>query len=644
MKIEQFFIVAALALALCAAAAAGQLKHVVSHDNATIKTDPTTGKNAYPSWAVFPSAGTDYRKVDLQITYRCPDGLHCGEWDYIDAVILRRTGGQSAPTRNIEIARLITPYGWRFDSTWSFTWHSDITDFGLLLHDSVEVEFLHTGYESNSDRGWVVTVDFAITEGRPAMKPLGIDTLWCGSFPYGDTAQPIESRLTPINIMPPSQSASARLRIHQTGHGMDDKENCAEFCSKLRWVFVDDSLFNERMIWRRCGLNPLYPQSGTWIFDRANWCPGSVVFPDVYDVPVTDRAPRSLAIEMEPYTNPSQPTANYYIFSYVIYYAEPWAHNDVSLEEIVIPSDRDETSRLNPACANPVIVVKNNGSEILRSMTVRYGHGVPPPESHQWIGKLAPQQLDTIELPGIISPNQENKFIVRLSDPNGRADEYPADNEGISLVPATTIYGGPMILSLRTNGDSAQTGYRLLSSDGTSVRERRAGSLTAYTNYRDTLNLRPGCYQLIVSDSAGDGLDFWFNPEGGYGFVRLLDFKGHLLKAFGSDFGSEINYWFRVAEGAPSPDVSAELPIVAPFPPRNQGTFELDLFFNEPTSIKVVIVNEAGDRIVLDAVYTDIKETMLPIDISSAPDGVYFVKVTAEDKTVSRRIRIKRGD
>ena len=28
-------------------------------------------------------------------------------------------------------------------------------------------------------------------------------------------------------------------------------------------------------IWRDdCGENPLYPQGGTWIYDRANWCPG----------------------------------------------------------------------------------------------------------------------------------------------------------------------------------------------------------------------------------------------------------------------------------------------------------------------------------------------------------------------------------
>ena len=51
-----------------------------------------------------------------------------------DAVQLKRAGSAAAEPRTIEIARLISPYGWRFDSTWSFTWHVDNTDFSFLLH------------------------------------------------------------------------------------------------------------------------------------------------------------------------------------------------------------------------------------------------------------------------------------------------------------------------------------------------------------------------------------------------------------------------------------------------------------------------------------------------------------------------------
>ena len=36
-----------------------------------------------------------------------------------------------------------------------------------------------------------------------------------------------------------------------------------------------DSLTHTQFNWDSdCGENPIYPQGGTWIYDRANWCPG----------------------------------------------------------------------------------------------------------------------------------------------------------------------------------------------------------------------------------------------------------------------------------------------------------------------------------------------------------------------------------
>lgn len=634
----------ALLLVLGESIWATQPMDVISHKQTKVVTDPSKGSNAYPRWAIFPPRNVEYRKVVLFVTYQCPDGQHCGEWDYIDGIYLRRLGGMAQPSHALEIARMISPYGSRFDSTWSFTWHVDVTDYALLLHDSVEVEFLHTGYESNTDRGWLITLDFAITPGVPSMQCLGFDSLWHGSIPYGDSTRPIEEILAPRTFTSPENAAISRLRIVQTGHGMDDLENCAEFCGKYRRILYDDSLFNERQIWKSCGTNPLYPQAGTWIFDRANWCPGEIVQPDIYDLPTTPGSTHSIDIDMEPYLNRSKPTANYFIHSHLIHYARPWAGNDVSLEEIIKPSAFDEYSRSNPACAMPVIVIKNNGREILRSLRVGYGNGLPPQNSYQWTGELKSQERAVIELPGTIAPLNETTFLVKLDSPNGAEDEYPDDNTALSAVTATPVYDTSLVLALRTNADTSQTGYRVTNSDGIIVYERLPGTMKVNTSYRDTLHLTPGCYELVVADTAGDGLDFWFNPEGGYGYTRLLDVPGRLLKAFNSDFGREIRHSFTVVAGAKPQVALADLPIVNPFPARNQGEFDIDIFLNRRTELRVRIIDDSGVETVLDNLYQGVKEVMLPIDIRSAPDGVYYVKVTADSKTVSRRIRIKRTE
>ncbi|MBK7141412.1 MAG: peptide-N-glycosidase [bacterium] len=626
-----------------ASAEVGQLRHVVSHNEVKVVTDPSKGSNSYPAWSVFPSSDITYRKVVLWITYACPDSLHCGEWDYIDAIYLRKSGGEGAPLQNIELARMISPYGWRFDSEWSFDWHVDITDFANLLHDSVLIDFIHTGYEKNDDRGWKISLDFVITEGRPSLEVLRMDTLWCGSFPYGDTAKPIENLLSPITFTPAEGAEIARLRIHQTGHGMDDSANCAEFCSKYRQVYFDDSLFAQRQLWRECGDNPLYPQSGTWIFDRANWCPGSVVYPDWYDYQLTNKPSHSVDIAMEPYINPNKPTANWHIYSYLFQCRAPWAEYDVSVEEIIAPSMEDEYSRLNPICAQPTFVMKNQGSETVTSVAVRYGSSLEYSKKYLWTGLLPPQGYVTVTLPGQLPvPGDTSQFSIFLSAPNGHDDEYPEDNHLTSSPLTPPHYTNKIIVVLRTNNDTSHTSYRLTNVNGDLVFERPQGTLAAKTTYRDTFDLEPNCYQFLVSDTGGDGLDFWFNVEGGYGYVRLLDINGRLIKTFGSDFGSNINHWFSVAPGVETIAPDEDLPIVQPFPPRNDGKFEVDLFFDKPTDAFISVVTEDGTKSVFQQDVKGYKEGFLPIDISASPDGVYYLKVSADGETVTRRIRVKR--
>jgi hypothetical protein len=92
-----------------------------------------------------------------------------------------------------------------------------------------------------------------------------------------------------------------RLRILQTGHGMDKTENCAEFCSKYRDVLFDNQIVEHRDIWSECATNPVYPQAGTWIYDRANWCPGCMVDPEGFSFLVQPGSVHEIDVDMQPY-------------------------------------------------------------------------------------------------------------------------------------------------------------------------------------------------------------------------------------------------------------------------------------------------------------------------------------------------------
>ncbi|MBD3170220.1 MAG: peptide-N-glycosidase [candidate division Zixibacteria bacterium] len=613
---------------------------ITSHDQQMIITDPSRGFNAYNNWAVFPGDDISYRKIVLYITYECPDGLHCGEWDYIDNIYLRRIGSADSASSDIEIARMISPYGWRFDEDWKFTWHVDITDFGFLLRDSVEVEFRHGGWENNTDRGWLVTLDFEITEGKPVMECLGMEKLWNGNFAYGDSSKPIEKKLQPIAFENKYDAGIARLRILQTGHGMDDHENCAEFCRKYREVYFDDSLHSRRYIWRECGDNPLYPQAGTWIFDRANWCPGAVVYPDVYDFNLGSKETHTVDIEMEPYVNPSKPSASYHISSYLFYYEKPQAVHDVSIEEIIAPSDADEYSRVNPICANPQVVLKNNGRDTVRAAIIKYGPSGAPLKSFKWRGELLSQQEDTLSLPGKIDSGHSD-FIAKIELLYDEPDEYPADNIKITKFESPPVYGPELIVAIRTNNEPSHNSYSITDADGNMIFNRALGSLAANTEYRDTFNLSPGCYKLAAADTAGEGLDFWFNPDGGYGYVRLLDKTEHLIKSFNPDFGHGIEHSFYISDEAVAENDTEDLPILRRFPPRNDGKFVIDFFENQPRDLNIKIYRDNYSRLVLSRAFSAVKDSIFNFDISSEEDGIYIIEVSVADTLITRKIKVQ---
>lgn len=615
--------------------------HITSHKEVTVVTDPSTGGKSYKSWVVFPSSNTPVRKINLNIIFGCPDSMRCADWDYLDHIYIRRKGGVNAPSMDYEIGHMLTPYGGAFSKTWDFQWQVDITDFSLLLRDSVEIEYFHSGYEPNNDRGWKITVDFEIIKGKPVIEPVAIHKVYDNSFRYGDSTKNIEEQLKPFLFTANKQTNHARVFVYQTGHGMD-ANGCGEFCSRYREVWFDGKLIDKRDIWKKCGDNPLYPQAGTWVIDRAYWCPGELQQPDVFDLTVQGGVQHTIDINMQPYIT-KEPSANEVIAAYVIEYRKPSAQHDAAIEDIIVPTDKQIHGRKNPSSVNPSIVIWNNGAQPLKKLIVEYGTKGFATRRYNWTGNLSFNQKAIIVLPGVVQANEgQNTFVVAVSSPNGKKDGNAIDNTmntGFTKVP---VHGNTVVLNLRTNNQPQHNSYAIRNSTGQIVAERKQGSLTANKDYRDTLQLAPGAYELVVVDTAGDGLEFWFNTRGGRGICRLLDNKGRLLKHFESDFGNFIHYGFEITDDTTMVAMPVTEPSVGLFPTRSSGKTALDYFANEPQKVMVRIVTDPGDTIVEEHVYNNLKEAVLEYDLSYRPPQRYYVKVFIGDKLVfNKRLRVE---
>lgn len=614
--------------------------HVTSHNKAIIVTDPSTGTKTYPSWVTFPSQETAIRKIILHVNFACPDSMRCADWDYLDRITIRRKGGIKGDSLNYEIGRMLTPYGGAFGKNWGFEWTADITDFSLVLRDSVEIEYAHSGYEPNEDRGWKITVSFELIKGKPLMQPLAIHKIYDGHFRYGESAEFMEKQLPPVSIKTNKNSTFGHILIFQTGHGMDSS-GCGEFCSRYREVWFDGKLIDKRDIWMECSDNPLYPQAGTWIFDRANWCPGKLQHPDILNLGIEGSKIYTVDLNMEPYKT-KDPNVNEAICAYFVEYGNVAANEDISIEDIIVPSSKKIHSRKNPSCSSPSIIIKNNGKNTLKTFKITYGTKGFPDQEYNWTGSLAFNQEITVDLPGIIQTKEvENTFSVKISAPNGKKDAFLEDNYMESSFEKTQILAQNIILQLQTNLQPAQNALVVKNSGGEIVHERKLGSLAPNTEYRDTLKLKPDCYELILSDTANDGLEFWFNTEGGRGFFRILNDKSQLIKKFESDFGKEIHYFFSVSEDAVSTSQVITEPAVGLYPTYTTGKTTLDYFSNEAQDVKVQIVADPGGEIIKEYVYEDLKEGIFNYDLTDRGKQRYYMKLFIEGELMfNKRLRV----
>ncbi len=611
---------------------------VITHNKMTAVTNPSKGNNPYPAWGVFPGKDYPVRKIILHVTLGCPENLRVADWDYLDKITIRRTGGLKGNSKDFEIARMLTPYGGTFGKEWNFKWSVDVTDFSMLLRDSVEIEYNHSGYEDNKDRGWAVTLDFEIIKGTPVVEPISITKIYDGEFQYGDSLNSIEKNLIPVPFTAGKKEYITRLRISQTGHGMNEDDGCGEFCSKKRYIYFDGNLVNTKSLWMKCGDNPLYPQAGTWIFDRANWCPGYLVIPDIYDFKVTPGKLHIADVNMEPYSR-GKTQAVESVNAYLIHYAKPENRYDASIEDVIVPSSKQIYSRKNPASHTPRIVIKNNGYETMKSLLVQYGTKGFREKEFVWKGELPFNASAEIILPGIIEANEgKNLFIVSVSKPNGYKDGYDADNHFESSFVKAPAIGNELIVFLQTNNQPRQNAWYLKNSSGDILFKRDFKTLEPNKIYKDTLKLTAGAFDFLLEDTAGDGLEFWYNTAGGRGRVFLLNGKGELLKSFDSDFGNLVHYSFYTSDDASSKPAAA--PVVGVFPTRTLGKTRLDYFFGVPKDITVQITTEEG-IVVEEHKYNAFKEGIMEYDLSYRSPQRYYLKLfIGGELKFNKRIRV----
>ena len=538
----------------------------------------------------------------------------------------------------VEIARAITPFGQGV-----VLWF-DVSDYRTLLHDSVNLISIVCGYSN----GWLVNTDFYFIEGVPPMNPYKVQNLWNGTWPYGNTGNPIESHLQPITLLVDSQSVYEKIRLITTGHGFGGypNQNDAEFYDVTHSLLIN-GVTKQQRLWRPdCGRNPLFPQgapgyTSTWFYNRANWCPGSYVQTHDYNATTYVSSNDSLTVDynMVPYTVTGGPSGfyapEYYVQSHAVFYDNIEYTNNAAITNIIRPNGAFEYRRINPICQafNPEIIIKNYGSDTLSQLDIHYGIDGNYTNSYTWTGSLALTDTMRIELPPILFGTGAHTFDLYIDQPNGNADEFAYDDTMHTNFSSTNVYNTNfIIIHMKTDNSPNESSWEVTDDQGAVLFSRTnfPGSLSLY---KDTVVLPNGCYNVTVYDAFGDGVCCY----NGNGYFRIYR-GGSGTPLFNSgDYGELYSLNLSLDfQSAINENIFDNSLFIYPNPANKSITLNTGF---ESGKIVVNLFDLTG-RAVSSGIECAVNNYSTQVELPTIASGLYQLRIQKDDLVIMKKIVI----
>jgi hypothetical protein len=547
----------------------------------------------------------------------------------------------SKPTEKLntyELARFITPYGLNMTlGPEGFTWIYDVTEYASLLKGDVDLS-AHNQQE-------LIDLRFEFYKGVAPRDVLKINRPWgeMSSISYKDLSNNTRLNEQTINLLPDTKSVMMRARLTGHGHNSNDGNfpHCCEWKNNTHYILVNAQETSNFSVWRHfeCGFNPVFPQGGTWNGQREGWCPGDVVYNYDFDISEyikDNRVSVDYDITPVPENNLGMGSGNYVVAMHLFEYAEANHYIDAEIYEVITPNNIQYYSRMNPICANPNIVIRNNGVSDLTSLNFTYQVSGGTSQVYQWSGLIKPMAKDTIELPIETAKfwvgDAEHEFTVNISSPNGAQDEYTVNDSYTTKFNMPDLYNHDMVIWYQTNAEPQYYTYEIKDMSGNVVFDKK--NLSAGQLYKDEIILPDGCYTLEFFSLRHTGLSYWAYAGQGSGSFRIYNKAGQLLKSFNPDFGVGIIYSFDLGGVLDVQDPGYEnLLDIYPNPAEDNLTLSLDYF----TGMAELEVYEPTGKLVYNEkvfVYPSFSKT---IDLSGMAKGTYIIRIVNKEFDIIKK-------
>jgi len=459
---------------------------------------------------------------------------------------------------NYEVGRLITPYGTYMransngfnNNTWSHPYIYDVTDYLPLLKDSFGISVQSGGYDGK--KGFNMTTDLILIEGETTYVPSQIYKPYQKSYTYKDEIG-IDTLTKSFKFKLASNEKNAKFRTIVTGHGSEGEFSPIEYRVKLN----GNQIYAKRLWKTDCDKTYIQPQGGTWIFSRCNWCPGEKT--ETFEI---DLSPYLISTDSNEIdvafgaieTSSTTITANYDIAGHVITYTKKDSF-DLTIEDVISPSNDPNYRLYNSACQGPIIRLRNNGKATAKEAYIDYWVDGNNKTTHIWKGTLSPDQTVDISLPAFPWNGVDYTKPIFYALLQKTKQNMTTWNDMISspfTIP-TVFTTSSLKFETKTTNDTKQNTLTLTDEKGNTVLTK------TYTNdsktYNDTISLPDGCYRVELTDyddrlECGDGLSFWWSTQQmskTSGSFRILNAVNNTaIKTFNPDFGGKISFQFTI--------------------------------------------------------------------------------------------------
>ena len=519
-----------------------------------------------------------------------------------------------------EIMSFVTPYGIGIDfGLEGRTWTFDVTDFGPILKGDKRI-FMSRGGQWQEE----MDIRFEFIDGVPTRDVIDIEQIWpVNQVSYGQILD--DWRYEPRTIVHDPNVHSYIIKTAVTGHGQE-----GEFIPRNHSVDLDGFTDSWR-VWKECAENPVYPQGGTWVYDRAGWCPGMST--DVREFNISTYMPILQEAVVDYTVEPASGDSRYIVSSQLVKYGAPNKTDDIEISDIINPTANVEHARYNPNCHEPEIIIKNNGTNTINTVNIEYGIEGKVTSTYEWTGVLNYLSERRITLPlnidfRIAEPG--DKFFVNLtsSDIN---DQY-MDNNGLvtDIVTIPDNYIEDVVIEYRTNNLPFSTSYRVEDQNGNVIHERQGTSLSANTSYRDTLSNLAGCYKIFITDDGQNGLSWWAAPNDGNGYVRVKSLNGS-WKDIATDFGAFVEYNFSAGMISSAQEL-LESKSVKLYPNPSSQTFNILGLEDWNNQINIVITDNAG-KLVYQSMHSKNELSNRELSfLEKYDEGMYIIRLNDDER------------